>query len=88
MTALLSFFCLLTTRCYARVNGFDGSIVMGKGDVKRAYLFSSKSKIVGIHIELINHAMLTRKELRNFINEQKLDKRRVSVREDGQRYMF
>lgn len=61
---------------------------MGKGDVKRAYQFSSKSKIVGIHIELINHAMLTRKELRNFINEQKLDKRRVSVREDGQRYKF
>ena len=61
---------------------------MGKGDVKRAYQFSSKSKIVGIHMELVNHAMLTRKELRNFINEQKLDKRRVFVPEDGQRYKF
>ena len=61
---------------------------MGKGDVKRAYQFSSNSKIVGIHIESVSHTMLTRKELRNFINEQKLDKRRVSVREDGQRYMF
>lgn len=39
-------------------------------------------------MEWVSHTMLTRKELRNFINEQKLDKRRVSVREDGQRYKF
>ena len=39
-------------------------------------------------MELVNHAMLTRKELCNFINEQKLDKRRVFVPEDGQRYKF
>ena len=73
---------------YAQVNGFDGSIIMGKDDVARAYKFSPKAKIVGIHMESVNHAMLTRKELRAFIDEQKLDKRRVHVPEDGQSYKF
>ena len=73
---------------YAQVNGFDGSIIMGKDDVARAYKFSPKAKIVGIHMESVNHAMLTRKELRAFIDEKKLDKRRVHVPEDGQSYKF
>ncbi|HQY95089.1 MBL fold metallo-hydrolase, partial [Caldilinea sp.] len=64
---------------YAQVNGFDGSIIMGKDDVARAYRFSPKASIVGIHMESVNHAMLTRKELRTFIDAQKLDKRRVLV---------
>ena len=73
---------------YAQVVGFDGSIIMGKDDVLRAYNYSPKSKIVGIHMESVNHAMLTREELRAFINEQRLDKRRVLVPEDGQKYKF
>ncbi len=73
---------------YAQVNGFDGSIIMGKDDVARAYRFSPKASIVGIHMESVNHAMLTRKELRTFIDEQKLDKRRVLVPDDGQSYRF
>lgn len=73
---------------YAQVNGFDGSIIMGKDDVLRAYTYSPQAKIVGIHMESVNHAMLTRKELRTFIEEQKLDKRRVLVPEDGQKYNF
>lgn len=73
---------------YAQVNGFDGSIIMGKDDVARAYRFSPKASIVGVHMESVNHAMLTRKELRTFIDEQKLDKRRVLVPNDGQSYRF
>ncbi len=73
---------------YAQVNGFDGSIIMGKDDVLRAYNYSPKAKIVGIHMESVNHAVLTRKELRSFIDEKKLDKRRVLVPEDGQKYKF
>ena len=73
---------------YARINGFDGSIIMGKDDVARAYRFSPKASIVGVHMESVNHAMLTRKELRAFIAEQKLDERRVLVPNDGQSYRF
>jgi hypothetical protein len=39
-------------------------------------------------MESVNHAMLTRKELRDFIDEQQLDKRRVLVPNDGQSYRF
>jgi L-ascorbate metabolism protein UlaG (beta-lactamase superfamily) len=73
---------------YAQINGFEGSIIMGKDDVTRAYRFSPKASIVGIHMESVNHAMLTRKELRAFIDEQQLDKRRVFVPDDGQVYRF
>lgn len=73
---------------YAQVNGFDGSIIMGKDDVARAYRFSPKASIVGIHMESVNHAMLTREELRTFIDAQKLDTRRVLVPNDGQSYRF
>ena len=73
---------------YAQINGFDGSIIMGKDDVARAYRFSPKASIVGVHMESVNHAMLTRKELRAFIDEQKLDTRRVLVPNDGQSYRF
>lgn len=73
---------------YAQINGFDGSIIMGKDDVLRAYKYSPQAKIVGIHMESVNHAMLTRKELRTFIDQEKLDKQRVLVPEDGQRYKF
>ena len=73
---------------YAQISGFDGSIIMGKDDVARAYRFSPKASIVGVHMESVNHAMLTRQELRAFIDEQKLDKRRVLVPNDGQSYRF
>ena len=73
---------------YAQVKGFDGSIIMGKNDVLLAYNYSPQAKIVGIHMESVNHAVLTRKELRAFIDEKKLDKRRVLVPEDGQKYKF
>ena len=73
---------------YAQISGFDGSIIMGKDDVARAYRFSPRASIVGIHMESVNHAMLTRQELRAFIDEQKLDKRRVLVPNDGQNYRF
>jgi L-ascorbate metabolism protein UlaG (beta-lactamase superfamily) len=73
---------------YAQISGFDGSIIMGKDDVARAYRFSPKARIVGVHMESVNHAMLTRKELRDFIDEQKLDKGRVLVPNDGQSYRF
>jgi hypothetical protein len=70
---------------YAQVNGFDGSIIMGKDDVARAYRFSPKASIVGVHMESVNHAMLTRRVA--LIDAQKLDKRRAWYN-DGQSYRF
>lgn len=73
---------------YAQVLGFEGSIIMGKEDMYRAYRMMPQAKIVGIHMETVNHAMLTRAELRAFIEEKQMDKQRVLVPEDGESYTF
>lgn len=73
---------------YAQLEGFDGSIIMGKDDLYRAYQLAPKAQVVAIHMEAVNHAMLTRAELRNFIKQKELDAQRVLVPEDGESYKF
>lgn len=73
---------------YAQVLGFEGLIIMGKEDMFRAYQMMPQAKIVGIHMETVNHAMLTRAELRAFIKEKKMDTQRALVPEDGEVYSF
>ncbi len=73
---------------HAKVNGFSGSIIMGKEDVFRAYQLVPKATIVNIHMEAVNHAVLSRKELRAFIEEKDMNKSRVLVPEDAAFYSF
>ena len=73
---------------YAQVLGFEGSIIMGKEDMFRAYQMMPQARIVGIHLETVNHAMLTRAQLRAFIKEKKMDTQRALVPEDGEAYTF
>lgn len=73
---------------YAQLNGFDGSIIMGKDDLYRAYQFAPNAQVVGIHMEAVNHTMLTRAELRSFIEQKRLDAQRALVPDDGQSYEF
>jgi len=73
---------------YAKVDNFDDSIIMGQEDLYRAYQFSPKAKIIGVHMDNVNHAMLTKAELRRFIEEKHLDKQRALVPNDGQYYKF
>lgn len=73
---------------YAKLTTFDDSIIMGKDDLYRAYQFAPDAKIIGIHMDTVNHATLTKAELRRFIEEKHLDKQRVLVPNDGQRYKF
>ena len=73
---------------YAQVLGFEGSIIMGKEDMLRAYQMMPQARIVGIHMDTVNHAMLTRAELRAFIKEKKMDTQRALVPEDGDAYSF
>ncbi|KQZ76712.1 hypothetical protein ASE06_05930 [Sphingopyxis sp. Root214] len=72
----------------AQLTDFDGSIIMGKDDLYRAYQFAPNARVVGIHMEAVNHTMLTRAELRRFIEEKRLDTRRALVPDDGQSYDF
>lgn len=73
---------------YARVLGFEGAIIMGKEDLYRASRLAPDAKVIGIHMESVNHAMQTRKDLRDYIAEKSMDPQRVLVPADGQSYSF
>lgn len=73
---------------YARVVGVEGAIIMGKEDLYRAYRLAPKAKVIGIHMESVNHAMQTRKDLRDYIAEKAMDPQRVLVPADGESYSF
>ena len=57
---------------YAQINNFAGSIIMGKDDVKRACQLTTSATVVATHMEAVNHALLTRAELRAFTEQEKL----------------
>lgn len=68
---------------YARLKNFDKSIIMGKDDVKHAYQTATNAIIIATHMDAVNHAMLTRKELHEFITKDGIDDR-VLVPNDGE----
>jgi L-ascorbate metabolism protein UlaG (beta-lactamase superfamily) len=73
---------------YARIQGLDGSIIMGKEDLYRASQMAPQAKVIGSHMEAVNHGMQTRKELRDYIAEKGMDPTRVLVPADGESYSF
>ena len=68
---------------YAQINNFAGSIIMGKDDVKRACQLTTSATVVATHMEAVNHALLTRAELRAFTEQEKINER-VFIPEDGE----
>lgn len=68
---------------YARMEGFDGSIIMGEEDVERAYRSAPDSRIVAVHMDTVNHAALTRKALGEYVKEKGLGDR-VLIPADGE----
>jgi len=73
---------------YAQLTGFDGSITMGTDDLLHAVEAMPEAKLVAVHMDTVNHAVLSRAALRAFIAERGLASERVLVPEDGQRYAF
>lgn len=73
---------------YARVLGYDGSIIMGKEDLYRAYQSAPQARVIGSHMESVNHGMQSRKDLRDYITEKGMDRQRVLVPADGEFYSF
>jgi L-ascorbate metabolism protein UlaG (beta-lactamase superfamily) len=70
----------------AKVVG-DESIIMGKQDVYEVYNAAPNATIIASHMESVNHATLSRKELREFLSEKGMTQR-VLVPEDGKAYSF
>ena len=66
----------------AKVNGFEGAIIMGEEDVLRASKAAKDAKIVAVHMDAVNHMSLTRKELRTYVKDHGIESR-VEIPEDG-----
>jgi L-ascorbate metabolism protein UlaG (beta-lactamase superfamily) len=62
-------------------------IIMDKKDVYEVFKAAPKATIIASHMESVNHAMLSRKELRDFLNEKGMTQR-VLVPEDGETCVF
>ncbi|USL40824.1 MBL fold metallo-hydrolase [Priestia megaterium] len=75
------------------VNGGDnqflegGSLVMGKEDIYEVYKAAPHATIISVHMEAVNHWMLSREELKSFIKEKEMASR-VFVPNDGKVYAF
>ena len=64
-----------------------GSIIMNKKDVYEIYQAAPGAAIIASHMESVNHAVLSRKELRDFLRENGM-MQRVFVPEDGESCLF
>ncbi|MGI2066378.1 MBL fold metallo-hydrolase [Shewanella sp. MF08487] len=67
----------------ARLDSLEGSIIMGEQDTLRAIKHAPQANIVAVHMDTVNHAALTRKELREFVKENGIEKQ-VLIPEDGE----
>lgn len=71
----------------ARVVGYTGSIIMGKDDVLHAYQAMPNAIIVATHMDAINHMTLSRKELKDHVQQHGIQDR-VRIPEDGEILKF
>ncbi|MGL1835105.1 MBL fold metallo-hydrolase [Rhodocyclaceae bacterium SMB388] len=65
----------------------DESIIMGKEDIFEVFNATAGATIIASHMESVNHATLSRKELREFLDAKNMG-HRVLVPEDGESCIF
>lgn len=73
---------------YARIKGlngtaFSGSLIMGTDDIVHAYKTVPKAQIITVHMDTVNHTMVTSDDVRKLIKEKKMEDR-VSVPREGE----
>ena len=71
---------------YAHVIGF-GPIIMGKEDVLKAHFTLPDAKIVASHMDAVNHCLLSRDELRQYVADNQIAGA-VSIPQDGESMVF
>jgi L-ascorbate metabolism protein UlaG (beta-lactamase superfamily) len=79
---------MVLNACYGRLVGYEGSFIMGKEDLYRAYQALPGATVVASHMEALAHCTQTRQDLRDYIAEKGMDRRRVLVPQDGESYRF
>ncbi|QHL86927.1 MBL fold metallo-hydrolase [Nibribacter ruber] len=60
-----------------------GAIIMGKEDILKISKLLPNATIIAMHMEAVNHSILSRKELREFVAENGIQDR-VIIPEDGE----
>jgi L-ascorbate metabolism protein UlaG (beta-lactamase superfamily) len=60
-----------------------GPVTMGKEDVEKVHNLLPDATIIVMHMEAVNHCILTRKELKEFVSEKGIQ-HKVVIPEDGQ----
>ncbi|MFG4003311.1 MBL fold metallo-hydrolase [Flavobacterium aquidurense] len=71
---------------YAQVNGF-GAIIMGKEDVYKVHTILPDATIIAVHMEAINHCVLSRKELAEYVKTKGISNK-VKIPADGEVIVF
>ena len=72
----------------ALMSGFEQHpIIMGKQDTLQATKTAPNAAIVAVHMDVVNHMSLSREELREFVQESKIQDR-VLIPEDGESIEF
>ncbi|HGH4599755.1 MBL fold metallo-hydrolase [Enterobacter hormaechei] len=71
---------------YAHVIGF-GPIIMGEEDLLNVHFLLPQAKIVATHMEAINHCLLTRRALREYVDANEISDA-VSIPQDGETVIF
>jgi len=61
----------------ARVLAFKEPIIMGKEDVEHMVKAMPNSQIVAVHLDSVNHATVTSKDLREFIKAKNIEKNEI-----------
>ncbi len=67
---------------YAHVIGF-GPIIMGAEDVLNVHFLLPQAKLVAVHMEAINHCLLTRSALREYVDANQIGEA-VIIPQDGE----
>ena len=73
---------------YAMINGFEGSLIMGKDDVLHAYkTLSPETKIIAVHMDAVNHTTVSSNEMRDFVEKNSM-KNHVLIPHEGEVLSF
>ena len=62
---------------------FDGSLIMGTDDVLRMYNAAPDAEIIAVHMDAVNHTMVSSDDMRRFIKKHNLQDR-VFVPREGE----
>ena len=78
---------LIMNTGYAKMLGYNESIIMGTADVAKAAAFLPEAEIVAVHMDVVNHCTVSRKNVRELAKMLKIEDR-VHVPEDGETVEF